>query len=141
MPPVRLTQSQLANLAPGTNAAAGAGRRKKGKAPAPSEKQIQASILQWLAFVHIFAWRNMTGGAMLKGGHFRRFGIVGGSDILGAAPDGRLLAIEVKKPGGKPPTPKQLEFLSRVNASGGLGFVARSIEDVQSKLKAEGYDL
>lgn len=50
------------------------------------------------------------------------------SDILGIY-KGRFLAIEVKKPGGKP-SQHQKEFLDEVNRHGGIGFVARSAEEV-----------
>ena len=41
----------------------------------------------------------------------------------------RFLAIEVKTKTGKV-SPDQVKFLNRVNESGGLGFVARSVDDV-----------
>jgi hypothetical protein len=42
---------------------------------------------------------------------------------------GRFLAIEVKRPGGKP-TPEQQQFMDMINQAGGLAFVAHSIEEV-----------
>lgn len=44
------------------------------------------------------------------------------SDLLCCAPNGRFVAIEVKKPGNKP-TEHQSEFLERVRATGGVGLV------------------
>lgn len=53
----------------------------------------------------------------------------GVADILGCLPDGRFLAIEVKTPKGRL-TPEQRLFLGQIQASGGVSFVARSIDDV-----------
>lgn len=52
----------------------------------------------------------------------------GVSDIIGCK-DGRMIAIEIKTPGGKV-TSHQQRFIDRVNEAGGVAFVARSIEDV-----------
>jgi len=64
--------------------------------------------------------------------HFKHWGgpmgEKGVSDIIGCK-DGRMIAIEIKTPAGKV-TPYQQRFIDRVNAAGGLAFVARSIEDV-----------
>jgi hypothetical protein len=58
----------------------------------------------------------------------------GVSDIIGCIPKtGRFLAIEVKRPGGKP-TPEQQQFIDTINAAGGLAFVARSVEEVEQRL-------
>jgi hypothetical protein len=46
---------------------------------------------------------------------------------------GRFLAIEVKRPGGKP-TPEQLQFIDTINQAGGLAFVAHSIEEVEKSI-------
>jgi hypothetical protein len=61
----------------------------------------------------------------------------GVSDILGSY-NGRILAIEVKEPfslnapsGCNYPSDDQIIFLEKINKDGGLGFVARSIEDVE----------
>ena len=50
------------------------------------------------------------------------------SDIIGCY-NGRMIAIEIKKPGGKA-TGDQLRFLASVNQAGGIGFMASSTEDV-----------
>jgi len=57
------------------------------------------------------------------------------ADILGVLPpDGKFLAIEVKRPGRKP-TERQRQFLEQVEAAGGIALVAYSVEDVAKKLK------
>ena len=70
---------------------------------------------------------------------FIRYAFVGCSDILGQTVDGRMLAIECKTR-TKSPTPEQHDFLTNVNAAGGLGLVARSIEDVQHALNTAGIE-
>jgi hypothetical protein len=52
----------------------------------------------------------------------------GGSDIIGIAPDGRFLAVEVKTTTGRL-RPEQQRFIDAVNAKGGIAGVARSVED------------
>jgi hypothetical protein len=70
--------------------------------------------------------------------HFKHWsgvmGKSGVSDIIGCLPpDGRLLCIEVKRPGGKL-SKEQAQFLEDVNEAGGLAFVAYSTRDVIEKL-------
>ena len=108
------------------------------------ENEIQNLILQYLQFQRGFFWRNNSTGIYdptIKG--FRKlpkYAIRGVSDILGIIPSdddncfGRFVAIEVKGPKGKV-TKEQKDFLDIINVNGGLGFVARSIEDVKEKIK------
>ena len=109
--------------------------------PSPSEKVIQSQIMQYLTARRIFHWRQNQGATVVPavGGAKRRFfrmtSVDGVSDILGILPDGRFLSIEVKA-GRNGPTEAQAEFLRLVNAAGGLGFVARSVEDVERELDA-----
>ena len=56
------------------------------------------------------------------------------SDLLGWAPGGRFLAVEVKTPGGRV-TPQQQAFIDAVNRAGGLGLVARSEQDLINALR------
>lgn len=53
---------------------------------------------------------------------------VGGADLLGVAPDGRFLAVEVKTATGRV-SKEQKRFIDAVNRAGGLAGVARSVED------------
>jgi hypothetical protein len=59
----------------------------------------------------------------------------GVSDILGII-GGRPLAIEVKSKTGRL-TEHQREFLSFWRAAGGVGFVARSVEDCRTELQRQ----
>jgi len=94
-----------------------------------SERLIQANILRYLRIMHVFCWRNNTG---RRGGV--SYGRIGSADILGILkPSGRLLAIEVKKPGGKP-TEDQLAFLWAVRDAGGVAIVATDVDDVRKVL-------
>jgi hypothetical protein len=52
----------------------------------------------------------------------------GGSDIIGIAPDGRFLAVEVKTTLGRI-RPEQTIFLDVVRKAGGIAGVARSVEE------------
>ena len=106
------------------------------------ESDIIKVILEYLAYNHIFSWRNNTGAFPIEtGAGKRRYfspGIPGMSDILGVLPDGRMLAIEVKTAKGRV-SPLQNAFIMIINRCGGLAFVARSIEDVEAEFRAWGY--
>lgn len=85
----------------------------------PSETEITKSIRALLKSVRVFHWKNWSGPLTPNKGI---------PDILGVY-HGRFLAIEVKRPGCNP-TADQQKFLDRINAEGGLAFVARSVDDV-----------
>ena len=108
----------------------------------PTEKAIETAILMYLSYLNgCFAWKNNSTGVFdTKRGTFRRnknkFVINGVSDILGIY-NGRLLAIEVKKPGGRL-TKEQKDFIDRVNKLGGIAGVARSVDDVRELFKKDG---
>ncbi len=101
-----------------------------------SEKQIENQILGYLKSRNIMAFKIKSVGTydpVLK--RFRtaspwyRKGV---SDILGIYRE-KFMAIEVKSAKGKLRV-EQSMFLNEVNEKGGIGFVARSIEDVEKGL-------
>ncbi len=100
------------------------GRASAGAGNGPSEKVITRQIMTWLSWNGFFVWKQWQG-------PMSRPGV---SDILGVLPGGRFLAIEVKTRRGRL-TRRQKAFLSSVNQKGGLGFVARSLEDVVETLR------
>lgn len=114
-----------------------------------TESQVQSQILEYLLRSGIFAWRNNTMGVFDQSTNtYRRpgrFAINGVSDVLGILPDGRFLAIEVKKPVKNPRTDEKLlglasdvqrAFINRINRDGGLAFVADSLDVVKRRLAA-----
>ncbi len=91
----------------------------------PKESEIKASIKKYLSLRGIFTWNQWQG----------QFSVKGVPDLVGIIPgSGKLLGIEVKVPGGKP-RPEQEEFIKRINESGGVAFVASSVEEVALKLQ------
>ena len=102
------------------------------------EGLVQAAILSYLDLKGIFHFRiNNTGiwhptrKIFFKPRHLTP----GVSDILGIYKQ-RFLAIEVKSSKGKV-SPEQTKFLEEVIANGGIGFVARSVQDVIDGLLSE----
>ncbi len=83
------------------------------------EAHITGAIREWLTWHRIFHWKQWQGLGSKKGV----------ADIIGILPDGRFLAIEVKKPGGRL-TELQKEFLNAVRHNNGVGIVAYSVDDV-----------
>lgn len=101
------------------------------------ENSIRNAICSWLSFQKcLFFVHDSVGIFDPIRKRFRAnknpYRIKGVADILGIW-NGRFLAIEVKQP-GRYATPEQKAFLKRVNECGGIGFVARSIDDVRAHL-------
>jgi hypothetical protein len=102
------------------------------------ESYVLAACLQYLQFHRIFAWRQNQGGIPLANGRFRRFnGMPGQSDIIGCLPDGRFLACEVKRPGGKMTT-EQEDFHQRVSEAGGVAMCVSSLDELEGALRRAG---
>lgn len=101
------------------------------------ESKLKHDICVYLRLKKIFFWTPRTSGIWNKERRvfMRLNGIgdrVGVADIIGIH-NKMFFAIEVKTKTGKI-TENQLSFLEDVNANGGVGFVARSVEDVQRGL-------
>jgi hypothetical protein len=92
-----------------------------------SEKEITHGVRLLLKSLGVFHWKQWQGPMSQPKGV---------SDILGVW-KGRLLAIEVKRPGGKV-SDEQQAFIDRVNKLGGIAFVARSVDDVIRGLGVQG---
>jgi penicillin-binding protein-related factor A (putative recombinase) len=116
-------------------------RTKKQPVPKLSEKQIENSILQYLHLKKIYCWKqNTTGVYDAQKECFRRphspYIISGIADIIGIMPSGRFFAIEVKTPQRKSNvSDHQKAFLQSIQESGGIAFIATSIEDVINNLQ------
>ena len=112
------------------------------------EADVLKACLQFLKLFCGVAFRNNTGAlpATYRGkSRLIRFGEPGSSDLLAVLPasrhgdaPGRLLAVECKRPGGKP-SPLQAAFLERVRAAGGVGLVADSVASLERQLAELGY--
>lgn len=107
--------------------------------PEPLESDIQSQILRALKIHPAVSWsgRFNSGAQVIGEGKARRFvryhTVKGLSDIIGQLVDGRMLAIEVKRPSGRV-TDDQEAFINLVKNSGGCAFVARSVAEVFAEL-------
>lgn len=96
---------------------------------ANAETNLQARILISLSEAGCLVWRQDTGAFRAKSGALVRYGLcVGSSDIIGIAPDGRFLAVEVKTDKGRA-SAGQLAFIDAVRAKGARAGIARSEAD------------
>lgn len=107
-------------------------------APRKNDRPEAAALIEVLRTLRnhpAVAWahRQNSGAIKTPEGQFVRFGWRGCSDVIGQMRDGRLLAVEVKSPAGRL-RPEQQQFLDTVNLAGGVGFVAKSLADVQHAL-------
>jgi len=98
---------------------------------ATRETDLVNACLQLLKLRGVFAWRQNTAGIRRRDRAGREFwaapALRGVADILAVAPgSGKLVALEVKRPGGKP-TAEQVAFLDSVNVAGGIGMVIRDV--------------
>ena len=107
--------------------------QRAGLNEADTTKQIRGV----LNAAQVFHWKNWSGPMTSPKGI---------SDILGIH-QGRMLAIEIKHEGWKPPGPKskaykhfkaQEDFIFQVNQAGGIGFFAQSAEEVVERLDLKG---
>lgn len=126
--PARMTPAQYASLT--------GMRSKRCRAAKPLERDVQASILAYLASIGAYAIR-VNSGAMAgeyKGRkRFVRFtNRPGCSDII-ACWRGKFVAIECKR-AGQTATLRQKQFMAEVRRAGGVAFVARSVDDVRENL-------
>ena len=88
------------------------------------EQDIQTKIMNYISSI---------GGLPVKFNNIGIYAKAGVSDIL-ACIKGKFVAIEVKKPGGKP-SKLQEQFINAVNSIGGFAFWADNLQDVKDKLK------
>lgn len=106
------------------------------------ETQLMRRIMLALSQAGCTVWRNETGrfwtgrvlhrqgkqvtldqAAMIPVGLCK-----GSSDVIGIAPDGRLLAVEVKTKRGRA-TAEQVAFIKAVQSAGGVSCIARSVDE------------
>lgn len=101
------------------------------KIPRLREEQ---KILDYLRFRGLPCYKHQNAGIRKSDGSYIPTHTRGVSDIIGCIPNsGRFLAIEVKRPVGKP-TAEQQQHIDTINEAGGLVFVARSTEEVITSL-------
>lgn len=113
------------------------------------ETKLMNLILIALSEAGCTVWRVETAGAWvgrqihkdgntvtLANARMIRAGLcTGGSDILGIAPNGAFLAVEVKTKTGRV-SPEQQRFIDAVNKAGGIAGVARSVEDALELIRS-----
>lgn len=107
----------------------------------PTEAQVQDAILRYLAVERRVVWSarmNSGKGKLLRPDGSQtwiKFGFQGCPDIMGQLTDGRYLAIECKRAGGRV-RPEQRAHISLAADHGAVAMIARSVDDVQAALDA-----
>lgn len=92
------------------------------------EQELVRSILQWLSYKRIFAWRQNSGAFKTERGNFYRMGINGAPDIF-ILKDGIIYACECKV-GKNKQNENQIQFQKDFEKNGGKYFVARQLDDI-----------
>jgi hypothetical protein len=98
--------------------------------PPLSEADILRAVVEAAAVFGVTLVRRNVGMATNAKGQRVRFGRPGESDLYAdpSLPDGRRFEVETKRR-GKRPTPKQLDFLQRINAAGHVGMWIDSVTE------------
>lgn len=102
-----------------------------------TEQAIQKGIIDYLKIKKYVVFKHRNVGIYKKAtGSYIPLpdGEKGISDIIGCSPEGRFIAIEVKKPDGKP-TQNQIDFIDKIKASGGIAFFAYSLAEAMESLE------
>jgi hypothetical protein len=98
----------------------------------PAESDVQRAVISYvrrrpeIAFagrINTIAMRTETGRPIWS--HTIGKGV---SDIIGMFRSGHWLALECKRPGGKP-TPEQEQFIELVRSAGGCGAIVTSVDE------------
>ncbi len=95
------------------------------KTPTELESIVQTRIINYLKTVPGLHYFKVAQGPYSRGGV---------SDII-CCYQGQLLAIEVKRPGGKP-TVLQEKFIHDIRAAGGVAIIASSLDEVKATVNA-----
>lgn len=104
-----------------------------------SEKDIQTSIIDYLTRCSAIAWVHRLSSGKFRvvdqsGTRWIQAGWVGAPDIIGMTTKGQFVGIEVKAWNGVA-SAEQIAFLQAVRAGGGVGIIARSVDDVINALR------
>ena len=105
---------------------------EKGKPIPSTANDLNNAVVKYLSLKGYKVWRqNNVGVYDEKLGEYRKFtGEPGVSDVIGwNKKNGVWIAVEGKA-GDDQLSPDQINFLHALNKSGGLGIVARSLDDV-----------
>ena len=121
-------------------------KRLKLTRPAPKETDVLTVVRQALAFDKRVAWVGRFNSGLMwqetagKRRPVRFHDVPGLSDLIGQMTDGRLLALEIKRPGWTKPTDErerqQAAFIELVLRHGGVAGFVRSVEDVKKLIDA-----
>lgn len=96
---------------------------------ATAESNISNACMIALSEAGCLIFRNNTGVLKDHNGRPVRFGLcTGGSDLIGIAPDGVFVGIEVKTKTGRA-SPAQTAFIAAVRRQGGRAGIARTPEE------------
>jgi hypothetical protein len=100
-----------------------------------SEQKIQKDIMDYLKLKKYVVTKHRNVGIKKPNGKYIPLpdGEKGVSDIIACSPDGRFIAIEVKRPGGVV-SEDQKNFIKRVSKTTAVAFVAYSLDDVMKIL-------
>lgn len=123
-------------------------QRKSGafklRAQSPDEALVLNAVLRYLKIERRVAWaQRMNSGSMWMPGapgqreRFVRFGFKGCPDVMGQMTDGRFLAVECKRPGGRK-RPEQIAFIDLAQQHGAVACFAESVDDVKATIDGAG---
>lgn len=102
------------------------------------EVDFKADVFRYLETIGVWVWNNPRGVYTVGGQSIVFGGPEGASDLFGVLPNGRFLAVETKNPNGTGRVSVgQQHFVNRVNRMGGVGVIAKTIEEVIAQVRPE----
>jgi len=99
------------------------------------EQDIQSAIIEYLRLKRYVVFKHHAVGFAVRDGKVApfKYGDRGISDIIACSPTGVFVAIEVKTARGEA-SDDQIAFIRSVLRNKGIGFIARSLDDVMEKI-------
>ena len=117
--------------------------KRRGKRARKPEEIIHRAVVQHLEQREVpglLWWHTPNGGKRTpaEAGIFKALGVRAGVCDFILVHKGRTFGLELKAPGGKPPTETQMEFVSRLNAAGGFGAIVVGLDAAIKTLETWG---
>lgn len=114
-----------------------------------TEAVPQSQVILRASQMGFALWRNNSGAVTTDDGRHIRFGLGNESakfnkvwkspDLVGIGPNGRFLAVEMKRPGwvyrGTAHEVAQANALNMFNDLGGIGFFCTSVEEFENEIR------
>ncbi len=101
------------------------------------ENELTKAAIEYLQLCGCYVWRANAGGGYRGKGKTRRYiegNPKGTPDILGVAPDGRMIAVDAKGPTAKT-SDEQHAIIESIRSRGGISGTFETLEDLEELIR------